>query len=178
MKPPPPPAKKAWTRIRRRQFPVQLSEHQALPLLVALDKPLVDALRSSAVKLIDADRIRDGTITKIMRRQDLERLERERGVRLFLSPERSIEVHGSYEREIASLTYGWDTPDGEDPTGEYLAAVRRYLLSALGEHVKGVFWDCPCLPQEPRKMYDADGELLDLPEDVIFEASKQNFNKD
>ena len=71
-------------------------------------------------------------------------------MRLFLSPERSIEVHGSYEREIASLTYGWDTPDGEDPTGEYLAAVRRYLLSALGEHVKGVFWDCPCLPQEPR----------------------------
>jgi hypothetical protein len=129
---------------------VQLSEHKALPLLVALDKPLVDALRSSAVKLVDADRIRDGTIAKIMRRQDLERLERERGVRLFLSAERSIEVHGSYEREIASLTYGWDTPDGDDPTGEYLAAVRRYLLSALGEHVKGVFWDCPCLPQEPR----------------------------
>ena len=137
----PPPKKRASVR---------LSEHQALAKLVALDKPLVDALRSSAVKLIDADRIRDGTITKIMRRQDLERLERERGVRLFLSPERSIEVHGSYEREIASLTYGWDTPDGEDPTGEYLAAVRRYLLSALGEHVKGVFWDCPCLPQEPR----------------------------
>ena len=129
---------------------VQLSEHKALPKLVALDKPLVDALRSSAVKLIDADRIRDGTITKIMRRQDLERFERKRGVRLFLSPKRSVEVHGSYEREIASLTYGWDTPDGEDPTGEYLAAVRRYLLSALGEHVKGVFWDCPCLPQEPR----------------------------
>ena len=129
---------------------VQLSEHKALPKLVALDKPLVDALRSSAIKLVDADRIRDGTIAKIMRRQDLERLERERGVRLFLSAERSIEVHGSYEREIASLTYGWDTPDGDDPTGEYLAAVRRYLLSALGEHVKGVFWDCPCLPQEPR----------------------------
>ena len=134
----------------KKRASVQLSEHKALPLLVALDKPLVDALRSSAVKLIDADRIRDGTIPKIMRRQDLERLERERGVRLFLSAERSIEVHGSYEREIASLTYGWDTPDGDDPTGEYLAAVRRYLLSALGEHVKGVFWDCPCLPQEPR----------------------------
>jgi len=134
----------------KKRASVQLSEHKALPLLVALDKPLVDALRSSAVKLVDADRIRDGTIAKIMRRQDLERLERERGVRLFLSAERSIEVHGSYEREIASLTYGWDTPDGDDPTGEYLAAVRRYLLSALGEHVKGVFWDCPCLPQEPR----------------------------
>ena len=133
---------------------MRLSEHKALPLLVALDKPLVDALRSSAVKLIDADRIRDGTITKIMRRQDLERLERERGVRLFLSPERSIEVHGSYEREIASLTYGWDTPDGDDPTGEYLAAVRRYLLSALGEHVKGVFWDCPCLPETVVKLFD------------------------
>ena len=148
----------------KKRASVQLSEHQALPKLVALDKPLVDALRSNAVKLIDADRIRDGTITKIMRRQDLERLERERGVRLFLSPERSIEVHGSYEREIASLTYGWDTPDGEDPTGEYLAAVRRYLLSALGEHVKGVFWDCPCLPQEPRSASEETvfGEALEV----------------
>jgi hypothetical protein len=134
----------------KKRASVQLSEHKALPLLVALDKPLVDALRSSAIKLVDADRIRDGTIAKIMRRQDLERLERKRGVRLFLSAKRAIEVHGSYEREIASLTYGWDTPDGDDPTGEYLAAVRRYLLSALGEQVKGVFWDCPCLPQEPR----------------------------
>eukprot|EP00900_Chrysochromulina_parva_P002007 jgi/Chrpa1/11807/Chrysochromulina_OHIO_Genome00010157-RA len=109
-----PPSKKSAS--------VKLSEHKALPKLVALDKPLVDALRSSAIKLVDADRIRDGTIAKIMRRQDLERLERERGVQLFLSAERAIEVHGSYEREIASLTYGWDTPDGDDPTGEYLAA--------------------------------------------------------
>jgi len=147
---PPPPPPPASPPPKKRASVVHLSEHQALPKLVALDKPLVDALRSSAVKLVDADRIRDGTIAKIMRRQDLEQFERERGVRLFLSPERSIEVHGSYEREIASLTYGWDTPDGDDPTGEYLAAVRRYLLSALGEHVKGVFWDCPCLPQEPR----------------------------
>ena len=95
----PPPKKRASVR---------LSEHKALPLLVALDKPLVDALRSGAIKLINADRIRDGTIAKIMRRQDLERLERKRGVRLFLSAKRAIEVHGSYEREIASLTYGWD----------------------------------------------------------------------
>ena len=153
-----------YERSKAKRASVQLSDHKALPLLVALDKPLVDALRSSAVKLIDADRIRDGTITKIMRRQDLERLERECGVRLFLSPERSIEVHGNYEREIASLTYGWDTPDGNDPTGEYLAAVCRYLLSDLGAHVKGVFWDCPCLPQEPRSASEETvfGEALDV----------------
>ena len=46
----PPPKKRASVRLR---------EHKALPLLVALDKPLVDALRSSSIKLIDADRIRE-----------------------------------------------------------------------------------------------------------------------
>ena len=82
--------------------------------------------------------------------QGVLRLSIRRRRQMYIRDRRSVEVHGSYERGIASLTYGWDTPDGDDPTGEYLAAVRRYLLSALGEHVKGVFWDCPCLPQEPR----------------------------
>jgi hypothetical protein len=70
----------------KKRASVQLGEHKAIPLLVALDEPLVAALRSTAVKFIDANRIRDGTIGKVMRRQDLERLERERGVQFFLSP--------------------------------------------------------------------------------------------
>ena len=134
----------------KKRASVQLGEHKAIPLLVALDEPLVAALRSTAVKFIDANRIRDGTIGKVMRRQDLERLERERGVQFFLSPERSIEVHRSNARAVASLTYCWDTPDGDDPSGEYLSAVLRYLQSDLGSHVEAVFWDCPCLPQVPR----------------------------
>lgn len=39
-------------------------------------------------------------------------------------------------------------------------------------------YDAIGLPLEPRKKYDADGTLADLPEDVIFEASKEDFGKD
>ncbi len=59
---------------------------------------------------------------------------------------------------------------------------REFLLHQISELMIREYsdeaYDAMGLPQEPRKMYDADGELLDLPEDVIFEASKQNFNKD
>jgi hypothetical protein len=61
----------------------------------------------------------------------------------------------SNKREISSLTYGWDTPDGSDPSGEYLRAIRRFLCSGLGAHVQAVFWDACSLPQEPRSESDA-----------------------
>ena len=38
-------------------------------------------------------------------------------------------------------------------------------------------YDALGLPLEPRKKYDAKGELTDLPEEVIFEAAKQDFHK-
>ena len=44
-------------------------------------------------------------------------------------------------REIAALTYGWGSPDEPDVSGEYLAAVRRFLHSGLGAHVTAVFWE-------------------------------------
>ncbi len=39
-------------------------------------------------------------------------------------------------------------------------------------------YDALDLPMKPRNKYDKDGELTDLPEDVIFAAEKQDFHKD
>ena len=130
---------------------VQTSEHKAIPRLMELDDLIEEALRSSAVKLINADRIRDGTIgTKISRRQDLEACERVQVVQMFETPEDAIKLLRGNGREIGSLTYGWASPDDPDPTGEYMRAVRRFLLSDLGSHVKAIFWDFASLSQRPR----------------------------
>eukprot|EP00900_Chrysochromulina_parva_P025953 jgi/Chrpa1/7992/Chrysochromulina_OHIO_Genome00003271-RA len=135
---------------------VQASEHKAIPRLMELDDRLEDALRSGAIKLIIADRVRDGTIgTNIARRQDLEERERAEKLRIFETPEDAIKLLRRNGREIGSLTYGWDTPDGSDPSGDYLRAVCRFLLSELGAHVKAIFWDACSLPQEPRSESDA-----------------------
>ena len=135
---------------------VQASEHKAIPRLMELDDRLEDALRSGAIKLIIADRVRDGTIgTNIARRQDLEERERAEKLRIFETPVDAIKLLRRNGREIGSLTYGWDTPDGSDPSGDYLRAVCRFLLSELGAHVKAIFWDACSLPQEPRSESDA-----------------------
>ena len=135
---------------------VRVRDHEAISLLMALDDHLYDTLRSGAIKLIIAGRIRDGTIgTKIARRQDLEARERSEGIRIFHTPKDAIKLLRSNKREISSLTYGWDTPDGSDPSGEYLRAISRFLRSGLGAHVQAVFWDACSLPQEPRSESDA-----------------------
>ena len=139
----------SWARV-------QASEHKAIPRLMELDDRLEDALRSGAIKLIIADRVRDGTIgTNIARRQELEERERAEKLRIFETPDDAIKLLRRNGREIGSLTYGWDTPDGSDPSGDYLRAVRRFLLIDLGAHVKAIFWDACSLPQEPRSESDA-----------------------
>jgi hypothetical protein len=74
---------------------------------------------------------------------------------------------------IQLVTQAKHTPKGDE---------REFLLHQISELMIREYsdeaYDAMGLPQEPRKKYDADGDLLDLPEDVIFEASKQNFNKD
>lgn len=65
------------------------------------------------------------------------------------------------------------TPKGEE---------RDFLLHQISELMIREYsdeaYDAIGLPLEPRKKYDTDGILAELPEDVIFEASKQNFSKD
>jgi hypothetical protein len=109
---------------------------------MALNERLEDALRSGAIKLIVADRVRDGTIhTKIVRRQDIEARELAEHLTLFETPDDAIALLRGNGREIASLTYGWVSTDDPDPSGEYLRAVCRFLKSELGAHVRAIFWD-------------------------------------
>jgi hypothetical protein len=117
--------------------------------LAALDNALARALRSGAIKLLDPDALCTFLDT-IARRQELEELERDQGTRLFLTPEEAVAALGLGTRSVMALTYGWAAVSEPDPTGEYLAAVRRFLGGPLGAHVRGVFWDCGSLPQLPR----------------------------
>ena len=120
---------------------VKAKDHKAIPLLAALDEKLIVAIAAEAVKFISADYLRKNDGTRLQRRQDLEKLEREQGDKIFLSPEKAIEALRSWRRSIAALTYGWTSPDHPDVTGVYLVNVRRFLRSAHGAHILGVFWD-------------------------------------
>jgi len=138
------------------------ADHKGIPLLAALDEALVAALRSGAIKLLRAEFLRaDGSeamLPKLLHRQELERMELERGICVFLTPEDAVAALRSLRREVAGLTYGWASPDHPDVTGEYLANVRRFLRHPLGEHVTALFWDFSSLPQKPRT--EAEDELF------------------
>ena len=125
-----------------------VKDNNAVPLLKALDLRLIGALRAGAVLLVDADWIRSGAMTKLLRRQDLENLERQTGQQIFLPREVAAKLVALGTREVAGLTYGWATPDNPDPTGTYLANVRQALRSPLASHVKGIFWDYCSLHQK------------------------------
>ena len=130
------------------------ADHKGIPLLAALDDSLVAVLRSGAIKLLRAEFLRaDGSeamLPKLLRRQELERMEKERGIRIFLTPEEAVAALRSLRREVAGLTYGWASPDHPDVTGEYLANVRRFLRHPLGEHVTALFWECAATFDPPQ----------------------------
>ena len=122
------------------------TKHAAILKLMALDDNLEAAYATGAIKLILADVLRSPTFQRIERRQDLERLEKEQGIRIFLTPDEAVAELRACKRgrarSIGSLTYGWQTPDHPDVTNVYLKAVRRFLCSAEGAHVKACFWEC------------------------------------
>ena len=66
------------------------ADHKGIPLLAALDEALVAALRSGAIKLLRTEFLRaDGSeavLPELLRRQELERMEEERGMQIFLTP--------------------------------------------------------------------------------------------
>ena len=121
------------------------ADHAAIPLLTKLDDKLADALHASAIKLLDADFLRsegsEAWLPRILRRQELEAMEQAQGSRIFLSADEAVAALRAKNRSIAGLTYGWTTPDDPDVTGEYLAAMRRFLRSPLGAHVTALFWE-------------------------------------
>jgi hypothetical protein len=126
-----------------------LPEHGAIALLAALDDRLAAALKSCAIKLVCADFIRsdDGLESRLQRRQDLEELERSAGLRVFLPPDEAVAALRANNRAIGALTYCWASPD--HPKAD-LAAIRRFLRSVMGAHVRAIFWDYASLFQLPR----------------------------
>ena len=118
--------------------------------LKELDQNLFHALSSGAIKLLDASFLRSPSTARVARRQDLETVERESGRRIFVSSDEAIAFLASGTRSIAALTYSWAAVDDPDPSSTYLCAVRRFLCSPLGLHVRAVFWDYASLSQPPR----------------------------
>ena len=89
---------------------------------MALDDRFAAALKSGAIKLVRADFMKQSTQPHLLRRQDLEALERDEEIAVFLKPTEAVALLRSNNRAIAALTYGWVTPDHPDETDEYLAA--------------------------------------------------------
>ena len=118
------------------------STHKAIPQLMKLDDRLEAALQSVAIKLIDATFLRDEKVlARLERRQELEAREAREGIKIFLTPDEAVGQLRESRRSIGSLTYGWGCPDHPDPSGEYLAAVRRFLRSEHGAHIQACFWE-------------------------------------
>ena len=117
--------------------------------LSALDDDLAAELASGAIRLLDADAFRFGAVTHVERRQTFE-LRHAAGEKLFVTPEAAVQLLKAGQRQIGFLTYGWRTPDHPDPDNQTLHAVVRALKSEEGQHIKALFWDCPCLWQGPR----------------------------
>ena len=124
-----------------------LPVHKGMPLM-ALDDKLAEAgLASSAIKLIRADFMKQSTQPHLLRRQDLEALERDE--QIAEKPDEAVALLRSNNRAIAALTYGWVTPDHPDETDEYLANMRRFLNHPLGAHIGGCL-GISLAPQRPR----------------------------
>lgn len=129
---------------KQRQGIVRIDKdaHKAIALLMAMDDKLEAALKSGALKLVSAEYMRSAEAgDRILRRQDLEELERKKGIKVFLTAKEAVDALRSNGRLIASLTYGWSAPGSPDEGGHYFAAVQRFLRSADGAHIVGMFWE-------------------------------------
>jgi hypothetical protein len=102
-----------------------------------LDGDLSDALTRGVVRLLNADFVRAGELSIMLRQQDL--LLKQRAL---LTPREAAKVLAAGTRSIGALTYGWCTMDHPDPDGVYLKAVRHFLLTDAGRGIKAIFWEC------------------------------------
>jgi hypothetical protein len=118
--------------------------------LARIDANLAVALRSGDVRLLDADVLRSGALTRMERRQALEAREAI-GERIYLPPAGAEAALLCEDRRVAFLTYGWRTRHHPDPDELTLAALSRALSGNTQTHVVGVFWDYACLHQWPRE---------------------------
>ena len=111
-----------------------------------LDERLVAAVSTGAIALLDAGWVRDGGEKTISARQELESA----GGGALLSAEKGAALIRTGTRCVGAVTYGWATDEHPDPTGARLSAVRAFLKSERGRHIRGLFWDYASLHQRPR----------------------------
>ncbi len=121
-----------------------MPEHPLAPLLEAR---LVAAVSTGAIALLDAKWVREGGAEVIPARQELE-MEPERGA--LLPAESGAALIGAGRRCVGALSYSWATDLHPDPTGARHSAVRAFLKSERGRHIRGLFWDYASLHQRPR----------------------------
>ena len=140
---------------RARPPPTREHSRKALKYL---DVGLETALGSGDIKIVRSDFLLNNDVEACLsRRQDLEAMERDGVARVFLPPSEAVLALQAGNRSIAVLSYCWVSAEHPSAQGvHYLTAVRRFLQSAHGTHVVGVFWDYASLPQKPRTEQDQD----------------------
>ena len=128
-----------------------------MSILREFDQALVDTLKDGAIRLLDAELLRRIDLSDpndlcqlkhMLSRQDLEA----NFSTALLDPTAAADIlkDPSLCRCIAFLTYGWRSKHGPDPDGITFATVVRALKDPLCSHIKGIFWDYPCMYQYPR----------------------------
>ena len=133
-------------RILRERARAHLS--MSLRQLSAFDDGLLEVLQTGGIRLLRTDWLLEKPDDfRILRRQDLEALERE-GESPLLSVEEAVTLVCRAAREMGVLTYGWLSPGQPDPKGARVAVVRRALRE--NPHIVAIFWDFASLYQAPR----------------------------
>ena len=124
--------------MRNKTKEVRDSIHKHLG---ALDHQVVELLRNKTIRLLDANRLRDGSITSFERRQNLDES-------LFLSPEVAAQAVESGSRCVGVVSHSWRTRSPPDPDGSLLGALVSFLKTS--PDIKGIFMDFCSLFQHPR----------------------------
>ena len=108
------------------------------------DDQVIEALKSSLIKLISCKWLRaQGKGFILPRCQELPD-------DAALSPEEAVEMFASNNRRVATLSYGWLTPQHPDPFGTRIAILIAFLNSEEGRNYDGLFLDFCSMPQKPR----------------------------
>ena len=101
---------------------------------------LAVALKQGHIRLVCSKWLCSTDEDRIFCRQELEDLEKNRQ-KPFLSNKEAVEALQQGERNVGALTYAWGACGDPDPSNEIFAAVRKYLSSRKGQHIRAVFWE-------------------------------------
>ena len=101
---------------------------------------------------LDASKLRACSLERLPRLQDLRR---DRPDWIVKKPiDMTSSLLGEYREEMLGVSHRWEDPKEPDTKGKQLAALKRHL----NEHpkIKFVWFDFPCMPQQPRSPQEDD----------------------